>query len=144
MCYHGSLKKEKKFSVVWGMVGVFLSFLLHEVGHLLAYWLLGCSAYIYFDIREVGPVFVTRGCGFDDIYMALYVIIMGPLFSGILLLLCSRVFFEWKIAAFLQLSYIPFEVLAFLLDLEGGDSIISLFLLFIIIFPLTYMFTKNI
>lgn len=107
-----------------------ISFFPHELGHVIALWMLGVPAHIEFLITPLGPVFratwVYRPV-LSDIWFSAF---FGPFFAGIVMMAIGKVKSEAYFAGGFQLLYAPFELLSWVLFDSTG--VLNMYVLVVI------------
>ena len=110
----------------------------HELGHLIAFNLLGIPATFAMEIRTIGPVLgIIVPYLPSTIPETIFVIAAGGVFAAIVFALLGRF---WKtdcyIMATIQVFYVPFELVTWMLGIqEGGELSFLVWLLVLVMIP---------
>lgn len=113
--------------VVYILASVVISLFIHEMGHVIAFWMLGVPTHIVFDIMSVGPVLKAKWVVTPELSDIWFSAFFGPFFAGMVLMLVGKVRPEAYPAAGFQLLYAPFELMTWLL--YGGVGALNIYIL---------------
>ena len=137
-----SVNKIINRSVVYIIVLVVVSVFIHEIGHAIAFWMLGVPTHIVFDVTSLGPVLRTEWAFTPKLSDSWFSAFFGPFFAGMVLMVVGRVRPEAYIAAGFHLLYAPFELMTWLL--YGGAGALNIYILAIpmLLIPMIPIFSK--
>ena len=102
-------------STVYIIALVVVSLFIHEIGHVIALWMLGVPSHIVFEITSLGPVLKAKWAFAPELSDIWFSAFFGPFFAGIVLMLVGKVRPEAYPAAGLQFLWAPFELMTWLL-----------------------------
>lgn len=107
------------------IVGYIASVFVHELGHVLAFEMLGISTSYIFDIRIVGPVLgVEAAYAPATIEGMVFVVAAGGGFAAIVFAVLGRFWrTECYIIAFAQAFYALFEVVSWMIGLQTMQDV---------------------
>jgi len=127
-------------NLIYIISGIMASLFAHEIGHVIALWMLGNPAYIEFAIISFGPVFRTKWTFALETFDIWFVAFCGPFFAGIVFMLIGKIKSEAYIAGEIQLIWAPFELMTRVLRFNNGDVLGMYILLFImVVIPLIFV-----
>ena len=116
---------------------------IHEMGHMLAFWMLGIPSYIEFAMFPIGPVLVTRyACDPKTLLDLWFVVFFGPFFAGMIMMLIGEFKSEAYIASVVNFVYAPYELINWMM-LVGEEEVLKKYILFFIVVFVPAVFAIN-
>ena len=114
-----------------------LSLFVHEIGHALAFNLLGISTTFFFEIRVAGPVLGVRVPYLPTTLPGMvFAIAAGGGFAAIVFALLGRLWrIDCYVVAVFQACYVPFELMTWILGLQTAEEL-SVFFWFFALVPI--------
>jgi len=126
-------KKNLVYIIAWIVISSFI----HELGHVIALWMLGVPSHIVFDITSLGPVLKIKWAFTPELSDIWFSAFFGPFFAGVTLMVIGKIKSEAYIAGISQLLHAPFELITVIMSLSCGN-VLEFYTLFVVmvVFPI--------